>query len=230
MALPHLHLISFPLCPFVQRSVITLKHKKVPFELTFINIKEPPAWFLEQSPTGKVPLLLVDEKTAIFESAVISEYIDEITPPPLLPQDPLERAQDRAWIAFASDQIMTCHHWMTAPTEAAFQQARDAAVQGLQQLEGQCQAAPFFRGAGFSLLDATVAPLLMRYTLLEDPDSPWQPEAYPLLARWWAHLSGMPEVRDSIPEIFHERLLGYLKGQEGFAGPRLAVAFGARGH
>jgi glutathione S-transferase len=230
MALPHLQLIGFPLCPFVQRSVIALKHKNIPFELSRIDPKDPPPWFRERSPTGKVPLLLVDRNTPIFESAVIGEYVDEIAPPPLLPQDPLQRAQERAWIAFGSEMIMAMHRWMTAPTEEAFAQARDEAAQGLTRLEGQCAAGPFFRGAGFSLLDATLAPLLMRYDLLQDSGSPWQPEAYPVLARWWQHLAGMPEIRDSVPEDFRDRLIGFLKAQDGFAGPRLAAGLEARGH
>lgn len=230
MALPHLHLVSFPLCPFVQRSVITLKHKKVPFELTYIDIKSPPAWFLEKSPTGKVPLLLVDGATPVFESAVISEYVDEISPPRLLPEDPLKRALARAWIAFASEMIMAMHRWMTAATETAFREARDEAAKGLRRMDTQCVAAPCFSGPDFSLLDATLAPVLMRYDLLRDADSPWQPEHYPQLARWWTHMASLPEVKESVREDFQERLTGFLNAQEGFAGPRLAAGLAARGH
>ncbi|TVP87093.1 MAG: glutathione S-transferase family protein [Thioalkalivibrio sp.] len=230
MALPNLHLVSFPLCPFVQRSVITLKHKQVPFELTFIDLNDLPDWFREKSPTGKVPLLLVDRDTPVFESAVISEYVDEIAPPRLLPEDPLERALARAWIAFASDMIMAMHHWMTAPTEEAFREARDAAAKGLRRMEAQCQADPCFSGSEFSLLDATLAPVLMRYDLLQDPESPWQPGEYPQLARWWQHVSELPEVKDSTIEDFRERLIRFLNNQEGFAGPRLAAGLAARGH
>lgn len=230
MALPHLHLVSFPLCPFVQRSVITLKHKKVPFELTFIDPKEPPAWFLEKSPTGKVPLLIVDQDTPLFESAVINEYVDELAPPRLMPGDPLHRALARAWIAFGSDMIMAMHRWMTAPTEEGFREARDEATRGLRRMEEQCQAGPCFSGPDFTLLDSTLAPLLMRYELLQDPDSPWQPAEYPRLARWWQHVSALPEVQDSTIGDFRERLIRFLNAQEGFAGPRLAAGLAARGH
>ncbi|MGC9457270.1 MAG: glutathione S-transferase family protein, partial [Halothiobacillaceae bacterium] len=82
-----LELISFKLCPFVQRSVITLLHKDQPFETTFINLMDPPDWFSEISPLGKVPLLRVDD-TVLFESAVINEFIDEVTPDRLMPEDP----------------------------------------------------------------------------------------------------------------------------------------------
>jgi len=230
MSLPHLHLVSFPLCPFVQRSVITLKHKNIPFERTYIDLKDPPAWFLDRSPTGKVPLLIVDEDTALFESAVINEYLDEISPPRLMPEDPLERARARAWIAFASDMIMGFQRWITAPDENAFREARDAAAKGLRQLDQQCRAEPFFTGPDFTLLDSTVAPVLMRYDLVRDPESPWQPEGYPHLARWWQHVSELPEIRESVPEDFRKRLKKMLGAQEGFAGPRLAAGLDTGGH
>ncbi|MEE9481097.1 MAG: glutathione S-transferase N-terminal domain-containing protein, partial [Kiloniellales bacterium] len=53
-------LISFKLCPFVQRSVITLLHKGIDFETTFIELSDPPPWFAALSPLGKVPVLRVD--------------------------------------------------------------------------------------------------------------------------------------------------------------------------
>ncbi|WP_006748916.1 glutathione S-transferase family protein [Thioalkalivibrio paradoxus] len=230
MALPHLHLISFPLCPFVQRSVITLKHKNIPFERTYLDPTALPDWFLEKSPTGKVPLLIVDERSVLFESAAINEYLDEISPPRLLPEDPLERAQARAWIALASEMIAAQFRWMGAPTEEAFGEARDEAAKGLRQFEKQCRAGPCFTGPDFSLLDATVAPVLMRYELLQDPGSPWQPAEFPNLARWWQHISEMPAVRESVPDDFLARLPRFLNNQQGFAGPRLAAGLAERGH
>ncbi len=77
-------LISFVLCPFVQRSVITLKEKQVPFDITYVDLQNLPDWFNAISPMGKVPVLRVDEKRVLFESAVINEYLDETNPPPLV--------------------------------------------------------------------------------------------------------------------------------------------------
>jgi glutathione S-transferase len=67
-----LELISFKLCPFVQRSVILLKQKGVPFDIRFIDLSDKPKWFLDISPTGKVPVLRVKhesgEEDVLFES------------------------------------------------------------------------------------------------------------------------------------------------------------------
>ena len=80
-----LQLISFKTCPFVQRAVITLKHKNIDFDITYIDLAEPPDWFLELSPLQKVPVLKVDDEV-LFESAVINEYLDEITGGDLQPR------------------------------------------------------------------------------------------------------------------------------------------------
>ena len=96
-----LTLISHKLCPYVQRAVISLAEKGVPFERIDIDLANKPDWFLKVSPLGKTPVLLVGD-TAIFESAVILEYLEDTQAPALHPADPLARAEHRAWIEFGS--------------------------------------------------------------------------------------------------------------------------------
>ena len=75
-----LKLISHKLCPYVQRAVIGLKEKGVPFERVDIDLANKPNWFLKLSPLGKVPVLVVTTdkgEVALFESNVICEYIEE---------------------------------------------------------------------------------------------------------------------------------------------------------
>src|SRR6266478_9574691 len=88
---PKLTLISHKLCPYVQRAVIALTEKGVPFERIDIDLANKPDWFLAISPLGKTPVLQVGD-TAIFESAVILEYLEETEPKPLHPADALARA------------------------------------------------------------------------------------------------------------------------------------------
>src|SRR5256714_6121388 len=99
---PKLTLISHKLCPYVQRAVIALNEKGVPFERVDIDLANKPDWFLKISPLGKVPVLLVgpeNGETALFESNVICEFIEDSQGGAKLhPQDPLQRAQDRAWM------------------------------------------------------------------------------------------------------------------------------------
>ncbi len=72
--------ISHKLCPYVQRAVIALDEKGVPFERIDIDLANKPDWFLKLSPLGKVPVLVVTTEqgeVALFESNVICEYIEE---------------------------------------------------------------------------------------------------------------------------------------------------------
>src|ERR1051325_8311239 len=92
-----LKLISHKLCPYVQRAVIALKEKGVPFERIDIDLASKPDWFLKLSPLGKVPVLVVSTEQgeiALFESNVICEYIEETQGGVRLHlHDPLLRAQ-----------------------------------------------------------------------------------------------------------------------------------------
>lgn len=223
MDFPHLHLVSFDICPFVQRSLITLNYKAVPYELTRIDLTDPPDWFQERSPLGKVPILIVDQDTVLFESAVINEYIDTITPPERLPADPLERARARAWIEYLSEQTFAQYRWMTAADEDAFELAAHEAGRGLERLERQMAEDTTLATPDFSLVDATLAPLLMRYALLAHDETPWDPDQFPRLAARWQWLETMDAVRNSVPADFPQRLATYLEHQPGPAAAQLAA-------
>ncbi|ELF6204823.1 TPA: glutathione S-transferase family protein [Pseudomonas putida] len=97
----HLLLVSHALCPYVQHAAIVLAEKGTAFERQDIDLDNKPDWFLQLSPLGKTPVLVVD-RTPIFESAVICEYLDDTIAPRLHPELPIERAQHRAWIEFGS--------------------------------------------------------------------------------------------------------------------------------
>src|SRR3954451_6441860 len=101
-----LKLISHKLCPYVQRAVIALTEKGIPFGRIDIDLADKPDWFLKISPLGKVPVLTVATdrgEVALFESNVICEYIEETqTGAKLHPEDGLSRAEHRAWMEFGS--------------------------------------------------------------------------------------------------------------------------------
>src|SRR6201996_8245624 len=118
MAAP-LTLISHKLCPYVQRAVIALAEKNVPFERIDIDLANKPDWFLKISPLGKTPVLAVGDR-AIFESAVILEYLEETQAGPLHPADALVRAEHRSWIEFGSAVLNDIAGLYSAADEAAF--------------------------------------------------------------------------------------------------------------
>src|SRR3954447_15209415 len=111
-----LKLVSHKLCPYVQRAVIALTEKGVPFERIDIDLANKPDWFLAISPLGKTPVLQVGD-VAIFESAVILEYLEETGPKPLHPASALSRAEHRGWIDFGSVVLNDIAGFYGAPDE-----------------------------------------------------------------------------------------------------------------
>lgn len=209
-----LELVSFKVCPFVQRSVIALNLKGVEYTITHINPQDTPDWFKKVSPMGKVPVLLVDGKP-LFESAVILEYLDEVYPPQLHPADPLAKAEQRAWIEFCSELIMRQFRMLTAKDEAAFTEARDSLQQGLQRLESVLDAeGPFFTGKDMKLVDTVYAPLFMRLALVQ--------KHFKLdlglsvrMQTWSDALLALDAVKTSVVEDFEDVFMSFLKMQDG---------------
>ena len=76
-----------------------MRAKGVEFDVTYINLRDKPDWFLAISPHGKVPVLHAGG-VPLFESNAIAEFIEETVDPPLHPRDAIKRAQNRAWTDF----------------------------------------------------------------------------------------------------------------------------------
>ena len=94
--------VSFKICPFVQRVTALLEAKGKTYDIEYINLNVKPVWFLEASPHGQVPILITDENDVLFESDAIVEYIEEVVPAPLFDANPVIKAQERAWSYLAS--------------------------------------------------------------------------------------------------------------------------------
>jgi glutathione S-transferase len=194
-------LVSFELCPYVQRSVITLEEKGAPYTIEYIDLAHKPDWFLAISPLGKVPVLRVGE-AVVFESAVICEYIEETAPGPRLhPEDPLQRAHDRAWIEVGSELLRKVFKVMHAKEEAACREAVTGARGVLARFEDELRG-PFFGGEGFSLVDAAVAPALQRLAWCEEIVPLGAFAGLPAVSAWCDALLARSSVQRSlVPEI-----------------------------
>jgi glutathione S-transferase len=219
-------LISFDLCPFVQRSVITLLEKNVEFDLTYIDLGNKPDWFLAISPLGKVPVLR-EKGEVLFESAVINEYLDETNPPSLHPADPLKKAQNRAWIEVGSNQLMHSFRMMMVETREDYDLHREALINGFRLVEGQVNGA-FFNGDVFSLIDAAWAPLFTRLLIVEDVLGEDYLPSYPKIRAWATALVARDSVIHSVRDGFRETFLTYLQNKTyhgntpGYVADRLA--------
>ena len=209
--MPKIELISFKLCPYVQRSVITLLEKNIPFDITYIELDNKPDWFLKISPLGKVPVLRINDDDILFESAVINEYLDEITPPSLHPEDPFAKARNRAWIEFGSSLLMTSHRLRTVEDEESLEKERSLLTTQLNQLEAQLKGGKFFNGERFSLVDTAYAPVFCLIDLLDRHFNTGLLEHLPRLKNWSDNLLQRPSVKGSVVEDYEERVLQRLQ-------------------
>lgn len=157
--MPTPELISNHLCPYTQRAAIQLAEKGIAYERVYIDLANKPDWFLQLSPLGKVPVLRVGD-AAIFETAVICEYIEEVEPAvPFYPEEPLDRARHRSWAEFASATIADVFAFYMAPDAEAFESKCSDLQARFHWLEHQLVEGAYFSGARFSLADAAFAPI-----------------------------------------------------------------------
>lgn len=218
-AQPRPVLVSFKLCPFVQRAAIVLAEKRVEHDIRYIDLASPPDWFLDMSPLKRVPLLAVGEQV-IFESAVISEFLDEAYAGRLHPEDPLERAKNRAWIEFGTECTFDAHRLAIQKSESDFIAAREAFWRKLDRLEAVVRGQPYFNGPNFSLVDSAFAPMLLRLDYLEPLGTGvFDDSRHPRLVAWKDGLLRHEAVRRAtahdLRDQYHEFLLtsgGYVAG------------------
>jgi glutathione S-transferase len=220
---PKLTLISHALCPFVQRAIIVALEKHVPHERIYVDLQNKPDWFVALSPTGKVPLLRVAD-TLVFESAVICEYLDETSPGRLHPEDPLQRARDRAWIEYASGLLGDVFMMSIAPDEAAFGTRRDTLAQKFDVLERTIVGAPWFGGERFRMVDALYAPVFRYFDAIDRYIDTGLFAVRPKLAAWRAALASRPSVVAAVDADFVERYADSQRSRNTYLGGLMRAA------
>ncbi len=216
-----LELVSFKLCPFVQRAVITLLYRGMPHTITYVDLDDPPSWFTDISPFGKVPVMKVDGDAVLFESAVINEYIDEISPGSMQPAEPLLRALNRAWVEFGSACLMDHHNLLTAKDQAAFEEACEGLQEKLHRLEPLLQQPPYFNGSQLSLVDTAFAPLFMRLDIIAEINPAFSAEHFPRVAAWSDALLSLSCVQRSVVPEFKLLYEDFMRSKRGFLADRL---------
>ena len=104
-------LFHVPLSPFCRKVRLSLAEKKIDVELVEERYWEQDPDFMRRNPSGKVPVLKIDD-VMMAESAAICEYIEETRPePPLMPKDPVARAEVRRLVGWFDDKF---HHEVTS--------------------------------------------------------------------------------------------------------------------
>ena len=211
-----LTLVSHLLCPYVQRAAIALLEKGVVFERVVVDLANKPDWFTAISPLGKVPLLRVPQpggqEAILFESNVICEYLEETQPGARLhPEDPLDRAQHRAWMEFGSAILVDLWGYETTREAEVFEQKRQALIAKFARVEEALTTGPWFAGERFSLVDAVFAPIFRYFEVFDQIHESHIFDATPRLRAWRQALAARPSVRNAVLPEYPQHLRAFLQ-------------------
>ena len=200
-----------PLSPYAQKVKIALREKAVDFDLALpggLGAGGAGADFLAANPRAEVPVL-IDGETAIFDSTIILEYIEDRWPtPPLLPASPAERARVRM-----VEEVMDTHfeainwglgeiNWFQRATGDLAQTLTANAARQTQGffswLEGQLGEREWFNGETFGWGDLAVAPYVGTSIAVGN-----KPPHSSKLADWAERTFARPSVAATIGEARH---------------------------
>ncbi|XP_037906018.1 pyrimidodiazepine synthase-like [Hermetia illucens] len=166
-----LRLYSMRFCPYAQRIHLILDAKDIPYHSIYINLGNKPGWFLDKSPTGKVPALELTNESGnptIIESLIIAEYLDEKYPKrPMYPKDPLLKARDRILIDQFNSVISSMYKIFLQDLEEV-PGAITNVVKGLDLYEKELRhrGTEFFNGKQPGMLDYMIWPWCERCDML----------------------------------------------------------------
>ena len=225
---PILTLISHHLCPYVQRAAIALRESDVPFERRNIDLANKPDWFLELSPLGKVPILVVDDDAVLFESSVIAQYVDAISGGGLLSADTLEKYGQLAWLEFASQLIAGIGRLYNADSRVEIDSARTNLENKFLRIEQNLNVGPWFADEQFTLVDAAFAPAFRYFDVIENLTGFEFFTSTPKVARWRNALSERPSVIVAVSDDYPARLLRFLADRDSFIGRIAQTTIAAR--
>lgn len=192
--MPGLVLHSFRRCPYAIRVRMVLEEKGIAYETIEEKLSEPTDQLLRLNPAGTVPVL-VHGQNALTESAIITEYLEEIFPDkPLLPKSPLEKAQVRLWTRwcdtqFKQDLDLYKYEWSNLTPEA--QQALVARMmESLERLNCALQKHDFLMGSEFSLADIHVFPFYRQLSAVKSDILPLKD--FPIVNAWLERIINRP--------------------------------------
>lgn len=152
-------------CVHCHRIRLLLSAKGVSYDHVVVDLDDPPEDLIELNPYNSVPTL-VDRDLVLYDTSVISEYLDERYPhPPLMPVDPLSRARLRLAMVRLENDWLTLVDRIEEGGKPA-EVARKALKEDLTSNALAFKASKFFLSPEFSLADCAFAPLIWRFDSL----------------------------------------------------------------
>lgn len=190
--------------PWSHRTRLVLAEKGIQVETIDVDEGRLPEDLLDLNPYHSVPTL-VDRDLVLYDSRVIIEYLDERFPyPPLMPVDPVARAQFRlALFRIERDWYSLAAQIEDVSDRKQGQRARKILRDSILASADVFKVKPYFLSDEFSLVDATIAPILWRLTAWEIDLSP---QAQPI-TRYTNLVFSRPGFRQSLSDAEQEMRL-----------------------
>lgn len=154
--------------------------------------------------------MVVDGGVPLFESQAIVQFLDETQPGRrLAPEDARERALDRAWFLYCSEEIFTASWKLESARDAETQSAALAALRTkLELVEDALEGREFLSGGGttFGLADVGYAPSLYRFAAWKRMTGVDLLEDLPRLSAWSTRVLARPSIAASVPDSWEQDL------------------------
>lgn len=215
-----LKVISFTICPFVQRVTALLEAKGLPYEIEYISLKDKPQWFLDLSPNGQVPVLIAESGQALFESDAIVEYIEDAygsLNPSLTPE---QKAVNRAWSYLAAKNYLVQCSAQRSGDEATLNERSMTLEKAFATIEKALGDARFFNSNEIGMVDIAWLPLLHRAAVIEKHAAYDFLAGYPKLKRWQQHLLFTGLAEQSVASDFDSAFTNFYLSEQTFLGNR----------
>jgi glutathione S-transferase len=192
--------------PFVRKVRIVMAEKKIDYELVLEDVWADSTTIQQFNPLGKVPCLMMDDGGAMFDSRVIAEYLDVLTPVgKLLPTGGRDRAEVKCWEALADgllDAAILVFREKQRPTR---QQSPEWIRRQWSKVEAALHAMAvglgeksYCVGNHYSLADVAVG-CALGWLDFRFPETDWR-EPYPELERLFDKLSERQSFKDTVPD------------------------------
>lgn len=193
--------------PYVRKVRVVMLEKKIEYDFVLENVWAPDTMIQESNPLGKVPCLIMEDGGAMFDSRVIVEYLDTLTPVgKLIPPNGRERAEVKSWEALAdgvADAAMLLrleHTLRPAEQRSADWIARQKSKidAGLKAMSVGLKDTAFCAGNQYTLADVAVG-CTLDWLSFRFPEIKWRDE-YPNLERLLEKLSERPSFKETQPK------------------------------
>jgi len=157
-----MNLFSSTTCPQSHRVRMVLAEKGITVEIIDVDSSQKPEDLIDLNPYNTVPTL-VDRELVLYDPHTIVEYLDERFPhPPLMPVDPVSRARTRLALFRIEHDWYELIPALESKGEKTASKARKELRDSLTSSAEVFAAKPYFLSDEFSLVDASIVPVLWR--------------------------------------------------------------------